>query len=66
MEEEQTKRENWVEEYNQMDELARKARMEKHVDEYLVFGGVCQDNHAIDDDEFQLLWTTWCIRRGIK
>lgn len=66
MEEEQTKRENWVEEYNRMDELAKIARMKRHVDEYLMFGRACSQYVDIDGDEFQLLWSTWCTRSGLK
>lgn len=66
MEEEQTKRENWVEEYNRMDELAKIARMKQHLEDYVVFYFECKDHPTIDDAEIPLLWETWCIRRGIK
>ena len=66
MDEEQTTHTTWIEEYDQMDELAKIARMKQHLEDYSMFHIECKDNHFIDDAEIPLLWTTWCIRRGIK
>lgn len=66
MENEQTEFEGWLDEYDRKDQEMRNEQIEKHLDEYLVFSGICQDNHPIDEEEIPLLWTTWCIRRRIK
>jgi len=66
MEEEQTKHENWMKEYNRANERRTIEKMKKHLVEYVTFYTECHDKSSIDVDEIPLLWTTWCIRRGIK
>ena len=66
MEEEQTKRENWVEEYNRMDTQAKIARMNRHIVEYIAFSAECEAYTDLDEAEIQLLWSTWCTRSGLK
>ena len=66
MEEEQTKRENWVEEYNRMDELAKIARMKQHIEDSYIFSQALIDSPLGYPEDYDLLWTTWCIRSSLK
>ena len=66
MENEQTEFENWLDEYEQTDREARAEQMKRHIEEAKTFAKVCADLPVTDPNDVNLLWLTWCIRRGIK
>ena len=66
MEEEQMKHENWMIEYERTNVMAKLEQMKQHIKEAEMFSQALVDSPMGYPEDYDLLWTTWCIRRSIK
>lgn len=57
---------DWSRKHNTIEKEMLHARMKDHIEESRVFRQVCIDSPEVFAEDYELLWITWCILRGVR